>query len=85
MVRVNSVQHVRPMPELGRRIIVLIMRIENADKASYVRNKVNKKKYPPKFQVYLNLCRTAMQVSHLNNIGFLPLTDKFFIPAIVIV
>ena len=33
--------------------------------------------------LYLNftLCRTAMQVSHLNNMGFLALNDQFFIPA----
>ena len=27
-----------------------------------------------------NLCRTAMQVSHLNNMGFLELKLQFFIP-----
>ena len=48
---------------------------------------INLKKYPSKFQVYLNfnLCRTTMQVSHLNNMAFLALNDQFFIPDKVMV
>ena len=45
--------------------------------------KKKKKIFPQVPNLYLNfnLCRTAMQVSHLNNMGFLALNDHFFITA----
>ena len=47
-----------------------------------VRNKF-KKNIPQVSSLYLNfkLGRTAVQVSHLNNMGFLPMNHQFFIPA----
>ena len=44
---------------------------------------INKNNIPQVSSLYLNfnLCHTAMQVSHLNNMRFLALTDQFFIPA----
>ena len=46
-----------------------------------------KKNIPQVSSLNLNfdLCPTAMQVSHLNNMRFLALNDKFFIPAKTIV
>ena len=41
---------------------------------------INKQKYPPSFKSLsnFNLCRTAMQVSHLNNMGVLDIEISIF-------
>ena len=51
------------------------------------RNKKKKKNIPQVSSLYLNsiLCHTAMQVFHLNNIGFLTLKYQYFIPAKAVV
>ena len=53
-----------------------------ANRGSYGSKSI-KKNIPQVSSLYINfnLCRTAMQVSHLNNMGFLALNDQFFIPA----
>ena len=57
-------------------------RIFTLTETNMVRNKY-KKNISQVSSIYLkfNLCRTAIQVSHLNNMGFLALNDQFFILA----
>ena len=61
-------------------------RIFTRARAHMVRNKF-KKNIPQVSNLYLNfnLCRTVMQVSQINNPGFLVLNDQFFIPVKVMV
>ena len=68
--------------------VVLILGILEFLRRERLWFEINKKKISSQVSsLYLNfnLSRTAMQVSHLNNLRFLALNEQFFIPAKVMV